>query len=149
MITLNTREGLITEMKHYLAGPMTGYENFNIPAFKAAKETLEKKGFKIELPVDIESQKEGWLWGDYLAEDIRIICNDCEGMILLPEWEGSRGAKLELAAALMQSLKFPDFEFYEYYPYLKGPHKLRKRTAKVMAGSWFEQWDVYSKQANV
>lgn len=134
-------------MMYYLGGPMTGYENFNIPAFKSAKEALEKKGFKITLPVDIENAKDGWLWGDYLAEDIRLICNECEGIILLPEWERSRGAKLELAAALMQSLKYPDFEFYEYYPRLKPDYQLKKRTAKVMAGSWFDEWNTYSKEA--
>lgn len=135
--------------KLYLAGPMTGYPEFNVPAFKTAKEALEKKGFKIMLPVDIENAKDGWLWGDYLAEDIRIVCNECEGIILLPEWERSRGAKLELAAALMQSLKYPDFEFYEYYPYLKGRFQLKKRTATVMAGAWFEEWDTYSKVAQI
>ena len=132
----------------YLAGPMTGYENFNIPAFKTAKEELEKQGFEIVLPYDIENtEQSGWTWGDYLAEDIRIICNDCMGMVLLPEWERSRGAKLELAAGLMQALKYPEFEFYEYWPQLKVEYRLKKRNALIMAGAWFDEWDTYSKEA--
>lgn len=131
-------------MKHYLSGPMTGYENFNIPAFKSAKEELEKQGFKLELPVDIENAKEGWLWGDYLAEDVRVICNECEGIILLPEWERSRGAKLEVAAGLMQSLKYPDFQFRLYNP---KSGKARRASTEWIADEWAFKWNVYSKEA--
>lgn len=136
-------------MKHYLAGPMTGYPEFNIPAFRLAKEELEKLGFQIQLPFDIDNEQKDWQWGDYLAEDIRLICNECTGMILMPEWERSRGAKLELAAALMQSLKYSNFEFYEYDSRLTTKYRLKRRTSAIMAGAWFDEWKTYSKEAKV
>lgn len=134
--------------KTYCAGPMTGYPEFNIPAFKAAKEALELEGFNIALPVDIESasQKEGWKWGDYLAEDIRLICNECDGIVLLPEWVRSRGAKLEVAAGLMQSLKYPRFQFWAYNNTTK---KATLEDTKYIAWLWSVSWDYYSKVAEV
>ena len=137
-------------MKLYLAGPMTGYENYNIPAFKAAKKELEEQGYEIQLPYDIENTAQpDWQWGDYLGEDIRILCNDCGGMVLLPEWERSRGAKLEIAAGLMQSLKFPEFKFYEYYTESWGQKELYERSKESMAALWYDWWDHYSKEAAV
>lgn len=137
--------------KYYLAGPMTGYPEFNVPAFREAKLNLEAKfGFEIQLPYDIDNKIDpNWQWGDYLAKDIQLICNECMGIVLMPEWERSRGAKLEIAAALMQSLKFPEFEFYEYWPQLKGTYQVKRRTAKVIAGAWFDEWETYSKEAKV
>lgn len=100
--------------KYYIAGPMTGYPNFNIDTFKKAKVNLEQLGYPIALPYDIENAvNPDWEWGDYLGEDIKIVCK-CRGIILLPEWERSRGARVEIAAALMQALKY-DFQFFEYW----------------------------------
>lgn len=134
-------------MKYYLAGPMTGYPEFNVPAFREAKAELEKQGYQIALPVDIDnaSQKEGWQWGDYLAEDIRLICNDCMGMVLLPEWIRSRGAKLEIACGLMQSLKFPEFEF-RFYKNGKISDCIDVSRIEL---AWHWDWDTYSKVAEI
>lgn len=131
-------------MRYYLGGPMTGYPEFNVPAFKAAKIELEKQGFEIVLPVDIETQKEGWEWGDYLAEDIRLITTKCMGMVLLPEWTRSRGAKLEVAAGLMQCLKYPDFEFRFYRDGKISDPIAHER----IAVAWHWDWSLYSKVAN-
>lgn len=145
---MSTQETQTINEKSYLAGPMTGYPEFNIPAFRAAKVELDKLGFNIALPVDIDNadQKEGWQWGDYLAEDIRLICNECDSIVLLPEWNRSRGAKLEVAAGLMQSLKFPEFRFWYYEPAIK---KASMRSAAAIAAVWSGSWSYYSKEAAV
>lgn len=127
---------------------MSGYDDFNVPAFRTAKLNLEAKhGFEIQLPYDIENTAQpGWTWGDYLAEDIRLICNDCDGILLLPEWERSRGAKLEVATGLMQSLKFPEFTFHMVVDTLTDVVGL---SAEVMAERWSWVWNEYSKEAKV
>lgn len=135
---------------YYLAGPMTGYPEFNVPAFREAKKILEsEKGFKIELPYDIDSSAQpDWVWEDYLAEDIKIICRDCTGIVLLPEWERSRGAKLEVAAGLMQSLKYPEFKFFEYYSSWPGKKfNVIESTKESIASIWYDWWDSYNKEA--
>jgi Domain of unknown function (DUF4406) len=122
---------------------MTGFPEFNVPAFKAAKLNLEAQGFEIQLPFDIDNEQEDWKWGDYLAEDIRLICNECSGMILMPEWIRSRGAKLEVAAGLMQSLKYPEFEF-RFYKNGKASDPISKDRIAV---AWHWDWNTYSKES--
>lgn len=134
---------MLEKKRYYLAGPMTGYPEWNVPAFKSAKITLEAKGFEIQLPVDIDEQKEGWEWGDYLAEDIRLITTKCQGMVLLPEWTRSRGAKLEIAAGLMQVLKYPEFEFR----FFKGGEITDPIHPDRIAIAWHWDWNLYSKEA--
>jgi len=130
--------------KYYLAGPMTGYQEFNVPAFLQAKEELEKQGFDIELPADIENKEIDGDWSDFLAEDIKLICKKCVGIILLPEWIRSRGAKLEVACGLMQSLKYPDFEFRFY----KDGNVSDPIQHERIAIAWHWDWNTYSKVAS-
>jgi hypothetical protein len=120
---------------------MSGYADFNVPVFKEAKTILEQQGLSIQLPYDIESTvQEGWEWEDYLGEDIKLI-GRCKGIIVLPEWQRSRGAKLEIAAGLMKSLKEPDFRFAEL---VRGNY-LNWLESFEIANWWHDVWDEYSK----
>lgn len=134
---------ILMSKRYYLCGPMTGYPEHNVPAFKAAELTLRAKNFDIEMPIDIYNQKEGWQWGDYLAEDIRLITTKCMGMVLLPEWDRSRGAKLEIAAGLMQVLKYPEFEFRFY----KNGDVSDPIHPDRIAIAWYWDWNLSSKEA--
>lgn len=91
-----------TTVKWYLAGPMTGYPNDNIPAFLEAKKFLERKGLNIDLPYDLERQgpADEDSWNYCIPKDIEILLK-CDGIILLPGWKHSRGAKLEAYTALV------------------------------------------------
>lgn len=84
-------------MKVYIAGPMTGYDNLNFPLFNKVEEELSKD-YTIVNPAR-------------LAESILCVSKDipretflrldiyhlliCDGIVLLPSWETSRGAVLE------------------------------------------------------
>lgn len=81
----------------YLSGPMTGYEDFNFPAFNYATKMLEEVGFVVENPAD-KGIIEGWTWADYLKYDIAALIT-CEKVALLPGWECSRGARFEVLVA--------------------------------------------------
>ena len=131
---------------YYLAGPMTGYPELNVPAFKAAKEVLEGTGMRIQLPIDIDNEISYWSWGDYLGEDIKIILNECQGMVLLPGWAKSRGAKLEIAAGLMKSLKDTNFQFMIYIPEEK---KALPIVAPSIELAWHQNWSSYVKESKV
>jgi len=98
--------------KYYLAGPMSGIPKFNIPAFEEAANRLRDMGLIIVSPAELDS-KEVYdaaivsetgdkqevvhieSWGDMLARDVKIIADELEGIILLPGWDASQGARLE------------------------------------------------------
>ncbi|WP_256580834.1 MULTISPECIES: DUF4406 domain-containing protein [unclassified Pseudomonas] len=81
----------------YVAGPMTGIEDFNYPAFNAAAEQLRAQGYEVENPAD-HGIVEGAQWADYMAYDLTRL-GLCGIIALLPDWEKSQGACLEVLIA--------------------------------------------------
>ncbi len=105
-------------MTYYLSGPMSGKPYYNLPAFAKAAATLRDKGFDVISPAELDddevtqaclqsptgTEKVGdQTWGDFLARDIKIVADQCDGVIVMPGWEESNGACLELAVAMMQN----------------------------------------------
>lgn len=81
----------------YVAGPMTGIVDFNYPAFNAVADQLRALGYEVENPAD-HGIVEGAQWADYMAYDLTRL--GLRGVIaLLPGWEKSQGAKLEVLIA--------------------------------------------------
>jgi hypothetical protein len=89
----------------YVAGPMTGYPEFNYPAFRAAEDELARLGHLVLNPVDSERYNptpgtaQSWQW--YMRHAIRMVL-EADGIALLDGWEESKGARLEhtIATAL-------------------------------------------------
>jgi len=84
----------------YIAGPMSGLPDFNLPAFTAAADALRAVGFGAVNP-GRHGRRPGWTWLDYMRAAIHDLI-DCDAVALLPGWEKSRGACIErdLAVAL-------------------------------------------------
>lgn len=113
--------------KFYLAGPMTGYPQFNFPAFHAAAKALRAAGIDIVSPAELDEKTEvaekamksqtGDLtdagieetWGDLLARDVKLVADEVDGIIFLPGWQASRGARLEGFVGILC-----EKEFYTY-----------------------------------
>lgn len=98
----------------YLAGPMTGYPDDNSLAFNLAAQMIaEQYGCEVINPVDLN--KSVLRWGDrsrqayYMEEDLTKIIEEAMGIVLLPGWEKSHGACLELRVAL-----YTELEVFEY-----------------------------------
>lgn len=106
--------------KVYVAGPMTGYPQFNIPAFVRMAERLRRDGVEVVSPVERDSNAvreaalaspdgklgpgdsiAGETWGQILARDVTIIADEVDGVVVLPNWEKSKGARLEVFTALL------------------------------------------------
>lgn len=85
-------------MKHiYVSGPMTGIPEHNFPAFNAETARLRSLGYTVSNPVEINPDV-GTPWHECLRADIRAMM-DCDTLALLPGWEMSAGANLELHIA--------------------------------------------------
>lgn len=83
--------------KVYISGPMTGLPDLNFPAFHAAANQLRGLGLDPVNPADINPDS-GMTWAACMRADIKALC-DCDALALLPGWEASRGAHLELHLA--------------------------------------------------
>lgn len=80
-------------MRWYIAGPMSGLPDLNFPAFHAAAARLRRAGFDVVNPAEV-SPDTAMPWSDCMRRDIAELVK-CDGIVLLPGWESSRGARLE------------------------------------------------------
>lgn len=79
----------------YVAGPMSGYEQFNRPAFHSAAKRLTDKGYVVLNPATLP---DGLTQAQYM--DICLAMLRCADTIyMLKEWEYSAGARAENALA--------------------------------------------------
>lgn len=81
----------------YVAGPMTGIEDFNFPAFNDMAAKLRALGYTVENPAE-HGVVDGAVWADYMAYDLTRL-GLCGIIALLPGWEKSQGARLEVLIA--------------------------------------------------
>ena len=114
---------------------MSGYPQHNLPAFEQAAADLRSKGIEIISPAEIDQEDisdfretcladkdgthtnigagdivNGFSWGDLLARDVKLIADECGGIILMENWEQSRGARLEAFVAV----SCPTHRLFEY-----------------------------------
>ena len=85
----------------YLSGPMTGIADNNFPAFHDWAARLRAEGFDVVSPAEIE---EAGTWEACLRADLRELAT-CDAIALMPGWEGSKGAHLELHVAHRLGMK--------------------------------------------
>ncbi len=134
-------------IKWYLAGPMTGYPQFNIPLFDQVTALLRADGYTIVSPAErdtyetrlaaLESQTgdhtdmtfKSETYGDMLARDMKILADEVDGIILLPGWAESNGAKTEAYIGLMTGCVFG------YYGHGKVTSYNQNQVAGVVASA--------------
>jgi hypothetical protein len=80
----------------YLSGPMTGLPALNFPAFHAEAARLRALGYEVVNPAEISAGMTSW--GDCLRNDLAALLT-CDAVVLLPGWEKSNGAHLEMHVA--------------------------------------------------
>lgn len=95
----------------YIAGPMRGYPEHNIPAFRAAAAFLLSLGHDVVSPVELGEQLGGQDSGctheDFVRYDLRHVL-DCDAIALLPGWERSTGARCEATVGVTLGFQFYD-----------------------------------------
>jgi hypothetical protein len=91
----------------YIAGPMRGIDRWNFPAFDAAEKRWKEAGHEVASPASIDralgldengplSQVNGDFARRAMAMDIQILYHS-DAIALLPGWERSSGATVELS----------------------------------------------------
>jgi hypothetical protein len=90
----------------YVSGPMSGIPLHNEPAFTKASKLLREKGYAVVSPSEMNGTK-ALTWEEFLIRDLSLLFH-CDGIALLPGWEQSRGARLELAVAVKLGLYILD-----------------------------------------
>jgi hypothetical protein len=115
-------------VKLYLAGPMTGIAHYNFPAFDEAAAKLREAGHTVFNPAEhdretgfdavalnlkgTEAAEHGFSLRDALKADLSWICDNADGIALLPNWQGSKGVRAEVALAdALGITAYPDW-FY-------------------------------------
>ena len=86
-----------------LVGPMTGIEDFNYPAFRAAAAQLRATGFTVIDPSENPEQPD---WQAYLRVSLAGVLN-ADAVATLPGYTTSQGARLELHVS--RKLGLPEF----------------------------------------
>ena len=97
-------------MKVYLAGPMTGIAEYNFPLFREAARALRYAGHSVVSPVEMD-EEDGFdphtqepltdvEYSAFLARDLQAVADPkVVAVVVLPGWEESRGARLEVMVA--------------------------------------------------
>lgn len=129
----------------YIAGPMTGIPQFNFPLFFAVADALRADGWTIISPAETDPEEvrqaalaspDGKLdaagkvgtetWGDCLARDVKQLADGIpqddnsmlriDGIALLPNWETSRGARLEAFTGMLTGKDYFTVEAHRHGP---------------------------------
>jgi hypothetical protein len=106
--------------KVYLAGPMSGIKQFNYPAFHEAARVLREKGLEVISPAEMDTPEQQAhamasvdgnvadsvaatkiTWAQTLAKDVVVIGDVVTDVVTLPNWNKSRGARLEVTTAMI------------------------------------------------
>lgn len=83
--------------KYYLSGPMTGLPDNNYPEFNRVSASLRTHGMRVINPAENTPPSCG-TWAGWMRKALIQVAM-ADGVIVLPGWEKSRGAKLEVYVA--------------------------------------------------
>jgi hypothetical protein len=111
----------------YVAGPMSGIENFNHAAFFEAEARLKSKGWEVRNP----ARNTGNCYKQYLFKGLRMLF-ECDAICLLPNWEKSPGAKAEYFTS--HALKLPSLLMLEGH-FIMTPEDLFRKSEKTEGGA--------------
>lgn len=91
----------------YLAGPMSGIPQHNYPLFNRVARMLREQGHDVFNPAENKDGDARRSRAYYMRLDIPALLA-CDAIVALPDWEGSRGANLEMWIAI--DLEMPIYE---------------------------------------
>lgn len=102
-------------MKIYIAGPMTGLENFNRAAFNREADRLARHGHVVLNPATLPDGLDQKAYMDICFAMLR----QADGILMLPGWQRSSGATAEYHYAYKMEL--PCYSTLHYPPVAAEP----------------------------
>lgn len=110
--------------KIYIAGPMSGYPNFNFDAFNNAANIFRAGGWEVFNPAEKESEtlsaeslvngdaalaaEQGFNFREVYTWDVNKVI-EADAILMLKGWENSPGARGEHAVAVAMQKHYPDY----------------------------------------
>lgn len=122
--TFSIRDDIVSDKFVYVAGPMRGYDNFNFPAFDAARDALLKNGYNVISPADIDrfvnpvadqvdkvdtTDQTVFIMRDFWSLFFAKKCGTEGAICMLFDWVKSKGAAGEFFLARWLGLKMLRF----------------------------------------
>lgn len=107
----------------YIAGKVSGLHEQEVSEkFENAKKTIEAMNYEVINPVELVKAHLNEFWRCKTLTDSDVwkiamkVCIkklvDCDGIVLLPDWQQSRGALLEVKIA--EGLGIPIYDYSEF-----------------------------------
>ena len=101
----------------YISGPMTGYPDFNYPAFHERSAAWREAGWTVLCSAENFDGSQTESYAAYMRKDIEDLLN-VSAIAMLNGWEKSKGANLELSIARVLGLTILDA--HTFAPLLDG-----------------------------
>lgn len=98
-------------MRIYLAGPMTGRPEFNYPLFNEYAGCWRAEGYDVINPAERDGGRTDLAYGQYMRSAVRDVAS-ADGLAVLPQWETSGGARMEIAIAKQVGMPVYDARSY-------------------------------------
>ena len=98
-------------MNIYLAGPMRGHHLYNLHEFARGALLLRSMGHNVFNPIErdlanhgfdpsLDLEDQDFDLKEAMRRDLQyIVSQECDAVVLLPEWGDSKGAQVEVLAA--------------------------------------------------
>lgn len=97
----------------YISGPMGGKPAMNHPLFNRVASEARRAGLSVFNPAELDAmlsarERKLYTWADYMRRDLEALLRS-RGVMLLPGWRKSKGARIE--ALVAQTIGLTIFEF--------------------------------------
>ena len=94
----------------FIAGPMTGFPDWNRAAFYEAEEVLTSADIESINPASLAFIIPEYAPHEMFVDTTCALVKHCQAVVRLPGWDTSKGAKQEMAAAVRNGVPIIDWD---------------------------------------